>query len=234
MEHYHSDELIGAYLLNKLTAAERTMVQKRMAADPDFAESVRASEETIRFLEYLRDEKIRTQLRKHDADERRRIGKNRRRLLIVAVILCLICAGLWFFQTTRWEPENIARRNLLSLHERPVDSSLSSDNRELLKQAMEAFDSGDYQEAARLYHHVAQEGDATFVFEAKWNVLICHLAMDGPNERWMEEFRNLTNRASEPLRSRGHNLIGLFTSPLFRFFSTEGDSAITILKPRLI
>lgn len=233
MEHYQSDELIDAYILNELSAPEQAMIRRRISSDPDFAGSVREHEEMIHYLEGLRDKQIREQLKTYDEEESRRV-RPRRRLLFAAVVLSLLSAGFWFFQTTLWEPENIARRQLLPLHEGSANADVSPDTRDLLNNAAEAFDKSDYQEAARIFHHLAQQRHSKFAVESKWNLLICHLAIEGPNERWMEEMRKLTDQAPEPLHTQGLKLIELFSSPFYKIFSIESDSAITALKPRLI
>lgn len=234
MQHYDLDELIDAFLKKKLNASQAEMLKKMVASDAKIAETVEESVETYRFLQYLRYRQIKKQLQDFDeAENRTRKRLSMGRLLITSMFLLFGLIGSWILITSIYHPENLARRNFEPIvFNGTIPTGFSAEDTLHLHDANIFMKNRDYQNASRLWHaYLEKDG---YSLNAKWNVLMCHLAIHGPDPWWNEEMTSFLTIQDNPLLPKGKKIFQLVNSSLYRFITGNSSSAITALKPRLI
>ncbi len=236
MEEYTLEELIDTFLKGKMTDEDHNLLIHLINTDPSVSVQVNESIETYRFLEYARYQDTRKRLREFDEKANKPKHRSVYRALGVAFIFCFIAAiSGWVGLVQYCKPVNLAKRNFELIHgtaianekdktEDPINWDLAND----------FFVREDFQNAARLFQPYSESPDHNFKTQAKWNLLMCHLASEGPTIRWQEEVKKFLLHAPEPLKSKGIKLLAFIDSSFYRLAVQRPSSHFSLWKPRLI
>lgn len=177
MEQNHHNELIDAFLKKKFTAEEQSRIDRLLVTDPVFAETLAESKDAYKYLQYLRDQKIRKQLQDFD---KRQVNVHKkisyRKWVFVGVLLFVALILGWLELVQFCKPENIALRYYEPIKIQPAESILPTDDFTKLELANRLFENGDFENAASLYEEFAEYRANHFQTEAKWNILMSYLA----------------------------------------------------------
>lgn len=235
MDQNHYDELIDAFLKKKLTPADQARIDQLLVTNPAFAETLAESREAFKYLQYLQEQQIRKQLQ--DFDKRQvKIHKKiacRRWVLVGILFFAALILG-WLELVRFCKPEHIALRYFEQIEVKSGESTLSSDDLSKLELANSLFETGDFENAASLYQGFSESGANHFQEEAKWNVLMSYLAMNGPDHRWKKALDEFPVSPDHPLATRKNELHSFLNSPIFRLGTIVSPSAFSAIKPRLI
>ena len=235
MEQKNHDELIDAFLKKKLTAEDQSRIDQLLATDPDFTETLTASKDAYKYLQYLRDIQIRKQLQDFD---KRQVNIQKkvscRRWLAVGVLFFVTLILGWLELVQFCKPENIALRYFEPIEAKPLSSILSTEEITKLELANRLFETGDFENAANLYRAFAEGESNNIQTEAKWNVLMSQLAISGPDLRWKEALNEFPVEPDHPLYAGKKKLLQFMKSPMYRLGTIVSPSAFSAIKPRLI
>jgi len=235
MEQNHHDELIDTFLKKKLTAEDQSRIDFLLSTDPVFVEKLAESKEVYKYLQYLRDQKIRKQLEDFDKKETN-IHKKvayRRWLAFGALFFVALILG-WLELVQFCKPENIALRYFEPIKFQKAESILPTGDFSKLELANGLFESGDFENAASLYQEIGENSANHFQTEAKWNILMSSLAMKGFDERWKKAIAEFPVSPDHSLSTRKNELLRFLNSPLYRLGTIVSPSAFSAIKPRLI
>src|SRR5687768_16793602 len=202
MEQYNLDELIAAFLKGKLSKAEAATLKKLIESDPKIAELVDESTEAYHFLQYLKYKQIRNQLKEMDQNNIQGSKKFKfRRWITILLLVIIAIVAAWIFLAQSFDPQYLAQKNFEPVVIDDVHLTYSPEDILQLNTANEYFQQHDFQNASRIFS--AYTLNETSGIYAKWNLLMCHLALSGPDEFWKSEMLKFLAIPSNPFSSRG-------------------------------
>jgi hypothetical protein len=221
------DALIDDYLLGTITPVQREWLEKRMAADPEFAENVRHSQLAFRAIQLERNRLLKEKLKQLDQTAEAKPPKTTKRTAVLISMAGLII--LLFFLVSIYEsPACIAKRNLLEVAEVSIESQEMWDN------AVLAFLEADYDQAIRDFVTLAGDQETPCHYAAEWNVLMAQLALAGPGPVWHMALDAYIAEAPEPLAARAQMLKRKLESVYYRLLFSPMREKFSAIKPRLI
>ncbi len=230
------DDLIDDYLKDKISDVDRSHLELLMKRDPALASRLKESQETYRFLEYVRYKEIKKRLRDFDGVIPVDVNLNSfKRRWLFAILLIASILGAWICLFDYIKPIHLAERNFQIRYEN--DLALGKLTREDIlywNDATAYFLSGDFQNAARLFQPLSEYMHSSFSSEAKWNVLMCQLAIEGPTVLWKKEMNNYQSLVTGSFRMKAIKLLRISNSSLYRWLILTPSSHLSALKPRLI
>ena len=231
MKENNLEELIDGFLRNKLNSVDQARLQVIIDSDPEANKLLKDSQETYRYILHLRYKKLRDQLRKHDELEtvdRKPVWV--KRFFIAASFLLLIALGSYFVAVYSFSPRLVAKRNFEAI---PV-AGLSPEVSEYILTAEEFFSHENFHSAAKVYEPIIGMIDDKYAQHAKWNLLMCQLAMEGPTHEWKKEMLIFIADADEQFKMKGYKILRLYNSPFYRLSSGVLTRNFSPVKPRLI
>jgi hypothetical protein len=232
MEEHTLSTLIDQYLLGTISHEDRMELEALMASDPSVAESVRDSKEAYKALVHARNRQLREKLKQLDKSDPDPSGLKSKWFgwLILLMVPVLLYTYLTYFH---FDPASVARRNF---DQNPgLESSFVSwpQRTGAWKKANDAFLSEQYQEAIELYALLAEE-DSLRNAEARWNILLAQLALEGPSSNWRAGIELYARNTPEPFSSKAYKLGKLFESGLYKICCIRIRENLSAIKPRLI
>lgn len=205
-------DLIDQYLLGTISPENKSILERRMAAEPGFAEEVWQSRAAYQVIQYERYRRLKSQMLKWDRQSvwPRRWGP----LLVILTLLAgLLSWGIWYYA-----PERLALRyfedfssaeSVLISKEGPYD---------IWTQASAAFRSGDFENAIYLYSDFADKTDVRHRDPARWNILLSQLALQGMTPQWKADFDRFMSGTQNPFRDNRIRMQAAVEHPLGRIF----------------
>lgn len=223
-------ELVDSYLLGQISPENKKMLLDMMEADPVFAQHVRESEETFRLLKKARDRELRQKLKSWDTEIKKRTGGKNKLLLGLAAILLVI--SIWCWMDNHFSREHIAYQSFIAVQNQidatPQDSGI-------WQKGIEAFRQRDYDHALLIFMTVAEDHNSAMAYYAAWNVLLCQLALYGPDENWEREMVALTRLSPDPINANAAELLKKIHSPFYRiWYRGVFHKSLTSVKPKII
>lgn len=231
MKENNLEELIDGFLQNKLNRADQARLQEIINSDPQADKLLKESQETYRYILHLRYKKLRDELRKHDELEtvdRKPVGV--KRFFIAASILALVALGSYFVAVYSFSPRLVAKRNFEAI---PV-AGLLPEISEYILTAEEFFSHENFHSAAKVYEPIIDLIDDKYAQDAKWNLLMCQLVVEGPSQEWKKKMLVFTADAGEHFKMKGYKILRLYNSPFYRLSSSVLTRTFSPVKPRLI
>ena len=232
MKETDIDELIDAYLKNRLSVEDQLIFNKYMD-DPVFASRVKEAELTYRFLQYSRYKHLKKQLKEIDRNETPK-GRLSTNLFISATIIFIACVFTWLYMVYHFSPQRLAEKYFIPIPQNKYEHQMTEEDEIILNQANQFFVSGDFQNAARLYNPYILSSHFYFNKETHWNVLMCRLAMEGPSDPWKAEAADLIHSLPGSFKRESEKLLTLLDSPFYRFIMMFRSSRFSTWRPRLM
>ena len=227
---------IDSLLKGTISDRDRRELTNLMKQDPAVKELVNDSMETYRFLQFARDQQIKRQLVAFDAGQYPPVAKASYKPWIIAGAgFLFLLAITWLGLTIYFQQANIAKRyfEIQKLNETQQSANANPEIQTMIE-ATEYFLKNDFENAARLFQPVAENINSDLALVAKWNVWMCHLAKEGPTERWMNEFKKHNARFPDSFKSKGDELLRLLDSRIYKFFTPASAISFSTIKPRII
>ena len=231
MKENNLEDLIDGFLRNKLNVADQARLQEIIDSDPQADKLLKESQETYRYILHLRYKKLRDQLHKHDQlGTAVRKPSRIKRLFIAASFLLLVAFGSYLVAVYTFSPRLVAKRNFREI---PV-TGLSTEIADYILTAEDYFIHDNFQSAARLYGPTVEMNDDRYAHQAKWNFLMCQLAMEGPSAEWKKEVLVFIADADDHFKIQGYKVLRLYNSAFYRLSSDILMRNFSPVKPRLI
>lgn len=234
MKHRLFEELVDSYLLGQISPENKKLLLDQMEADPDFARHVKESEEAFRVLQLARQRELRRKLKAWDAADMRRSGRKKKTLLILLITILLGFAS-WCWLTYHYSPANLSRQSFHAVQNHFRISGENQMEAEKWKEGMQAFENEEYENAMIHFLSLPESDDAVLKNYRNWSILLCQLALGGPQSEWVERMKEFLEQAPEPFRSEAERLLKTFKSPLYIFFFHGVlKESVTSVQPKII
>jgi len=223
-------ELVDSYLIGHISPENKKMLLDLMEADPVFAREVRESEETFRLLKKARDRELRQKLKSWDTEAKKRISGKNKLLLCLAAIFLII--SIWCWMDNHFSREHLADQSFTAVQKQfnapPQDSGI-------WQKGIAAFRQRDYDNALLIFMSLADDQTSSMTYYAQWNVLLCQLALSGPDEDWEIEMETLTRISPDPIKAGAAELLKKIHSPFYRiWYRGVFHKSLTSVKPKII
>jgi len=225
MDEHRLATLIDQYLLGTISPDDRSQLEKLILSDPAVRTLVRESEEKNR--------RLKEKLRGLDKDELMRQGFFSKRIGLLTILLLVGIAGLYVL-AGYYTHESIALRNIETNPSRDNNAAYAAEDVAAWATAKNAFLARDFDSAIQHYITLSEHSESSWANDAKWNILLAQLAIEGPTPNWKMSLDTFTKSAPEPLRSKALKLSGLLDSFIYRLFQKQLRDKFSSLKPRLI
>ena len=223
-------ELVDSYLLGQISPENKKMLLDLVEADPVFAQQVRESEETFRLLKAARDRELRQKLLTWDTEAKKSISGKKRLLYCLAFILLLI--SLWCWMDNHFSREHIAYQSFNAVQRQIPATPQDSGS---WQKGIEAFRQRDYDKALLIFLTLAENQTSPAAYYATWNVLLCQLALYGPDENWENEMEALSRLSPDPIKANAVELLKKIHSPFYRiWYRSMFHKSLTSVKPKII
>jgi len=227
---------IDSLLKGTISDQDHRELNNLMKQDPTVKELVNDSMETYRFLQFARDQQIKRQLVAFDAGQYPPVAKaSYKHWVFAGAAFLFVVIIAWFGLTIYYQPVNIAKRNFEKQKLITIEQKSNADpETQNMMEATDYFLQNDFENAARLFQPVVENINSDLTHVAKWNVLMCHLAKEGPTERWRNEFKKQNPLFPESFKSKSNDLVRLLDSRMYKFFKPESSISFSTIKPRII
>ena len=219
MEDTKHDELLDAYLKNKINEDDRLKLYRMMESDEGMRQLVLESRKTHAFLQFLRYKQIKENLRAYDrsikdSPSKKIFNTKAKRLAFLFLLMAIVV----FSVCHHFSPESIAKRNFVNIL--PVDNRVDDIRNESaiiqIRAANDLFKSGEYQHAEIIFDHMGNDAYYTNRDLANWNALICRLALQGPTDDIRKGLARFHQSSNEQIRTKSKALTCILNS---RFYS---------------
>ena len=222
-------ELVDSYLLGQISPENKKMLLDLVEADPVFAQQVRESEETFRLLKAARDRELRQKLLTWDTEAKKSISGKKRLLYCLAFILLLI--SLWCWMDNHFSREHIAIQSFTAVQNQ---IEITPQYTGIWQNGIDAFRERDYDNAMLIFMTLADDQTSSMIY-AQWNVLLCQLALYGPDEAWENRVEKLSEMAPDAVKANAVELLKKIHSPFYRiWYHSVFHKSLTSVKPKII
>jgi hypothetical protein len=120
----------------------------------------------------------------------------------------------------------------------PENTVHASENRKYpagWQEGIDAFRRKDFEKAMVVFMSVPLNEDTTMADIARWNILLCQLAMNGPSNEWLADLNAFSKNAPDPMRAEAKKLLRVVHSSLFNnLFKGNLHKTFTSVKPKII
>ena len=222
-------ELVDSYLLGQISPENKKMLLDLVEADPVFAQQVRESEETFRLLKAARDRELRQKLLTWDTEAKKSISGKKRLLYCLALLLLVI--SLWCWMDNQFSREHIAVQSFTAVQKQ---IEIAPQYKGIWQNGIDAFRERDYDNAMLIFMTLADDQTSSMIY-AQWNVLLCQLALYGPDEAWENRVEKLIEMAPDPVKANAVELLKKIHSPFYRiWYHSVFHKSLTSVKPKII
>lgn len=232
MKEKDIDDLIDAYLKKRLSPEDQFRLDGLEREDPAFKKLISDCEETYRFLQYSRHSQLRAKFREIDKREVSS-GSSFRKYLLVLSFFIILCSMCYLNLIHSLNPERLAEKYFIPIPSNSFENTLVNDEIIYLRNAEKLFIQGDFENAALLYQPTTLI-NGQLRFDVQWNIMMCRLAIEGPNDQWKTELKRLMNVLPPTLQQKCKRLLQLLDSPLYRWAIFFRATRFSAIKPRLI
>lgn len=223
-------ELVDSYLLGQISPENKKMLLNLMEADPVFAQQVKESEETFRLLQAARDRELRQKLKRWDAEAKK--TNNGKKSLLYALTFILLVISLWCWMDNHFSREHIAVQSFAAVQKQ---IEITPQYTGIWQNGIDAFMERDYDNAMLIFMSLAQDQTSSMIDYAQWNVLLCQLALYGPDEAWENRVEKLSEMAPGPVKANAVELLKKIHSPFYRiWYHSVFHKSLTSVKPKII
>lgn len=236
MEETKHDELLDAYLKNKLSEDDRQKLYRMMKSDEGMRQLVFESRKTYAFLQFLRYKQIKENLRAYDRNindspEKKTFKPQALRLAFLFLLIVIAAFSI----RHHYSPVSIAKRNFINIISGgDAIDSISESAIIHLRVANDLFKMGEYQRAEVLFNHLGNDAYYTNRHIASWNTLICRLAMYGPTDDIRKELSAFHLSSDEQIRRKSEVLARILSSRFYSWIITTQVPELSVWKPRLM
>ena len=236
MEESKHDELLDAYLKNKLNDGDRQKLFRMMESDEGLRRLVFENRKTYEFLQFLRYKQIKENLRAFDRSiqdsPQKKTFKSRALRLVFLFLLMVI---VFFSIRHHYSPESMAKRNFVNIiSERETPDDLDESAIIHLRVAAELFMKNEYQKAAFIFDHIANDAYHTNRDIATWNALMCRLAAYGPAHDIIAQLPAFHSSPNRDIRLKSKALSRMLNSRFYSWIITSQVPELSVWKPRLM
>lgn len=233
MKEHNLNDWIDQYLLGTIDPEHKAQLEQLMAKDAVVAERVRDSQVAFDAIRLVRNRHLREKMREWDLDQPHQQGlissrAGRIGIFLVGLLVCIYLAGQYF------HPLCLAQRNFIDVNSMVTEARPGADEMSTWKAAEVAFNQKDFEKAILIYSSLAESPLSDQQYTARWNLLMAHLAVEGPGAGWLAGLEAFVHHAPEPLASGGRRLSEILHNPIYRWVYASGSSGISQIKPRLI
>ena len=201
-----------------------------MEADPLFAQQVRESEETFRLLKVARDRDLRQKLKSWDEEARKR--NNGKKMLMLCLAAIFLVMSIWCWMDNHFSREHIAYQSFTAVQKQ---FNATPQHTGIWEKGIDAFRQRDYDNALLIFETFADDETSSMAYYAQWNVLLCQLALYGPDEAWEAEMEALTRTSPELVKANAIELLKKIHSPFYRiWYRSIFHKSLTSVKPKII
>lgn len=234
MKETKIEELIDGHLRQKLSAEEHTQLQEMLMADPALKVLISESEEAYRYILHHKYKGIRNQLKEFDKNELQPTKSFRlKKWGICFGVFALFSILSLLTLSYSFQPSLIAKRYLEDVHIENI-SSMSAEVANNFIAAKRALHENDFQNAAGLFLALKDDKTEEVYEKARWNYLMCYLAIEGPASLWKNEMNIFIASADEHYKVKADKILRLYHSPLYRLVRKFSKAELSSLQPRLI
>lgn len=233
MKDTNLDELIDAYLKNRMTDEQKIHLDHQMESDPAIRKLVKESEIAYGYLRYKKYDAIRKQLQNYDRIKSQPTpGQKHTRSFIreLVVLLFTIVIGA-FYLSLHFSAERVARRNIITLASGTTASA--SGNIEF-SNAVNLFLDKKYSSAEIMFEQFLEDAVNDHTQIAAWNALMCELAQNGFNESIQKKLSMFSDVETLHLDQRSARIRSLSRSRIIRWFIFPAGNNVPPIRPRLM
>ncbi len=214
MEDHKLLELIDEYLLGTISPGDQAALEKKMAEDPETKRVVQESLDAFRVIQAARNQQLREQMKQWDkasgTGNRRKDSRVKTGLAVFAFLLLLVM-GSGYYYSPRVMADRYAGKAPFA-----AQALLSGEPLALWTKARFEFEHGHYAPAAQLFQTLSQFQDRRIAEEAKWQHLLCLLALGRSDGTWKSEMQALSGQTSHPHADEAREILSILDSWIYR------------------
>jgi hypothetical protein len=233
MDEHILTTLIDQYLLGTISPEDRSQLEQLILSDPSVNTLVRESEAAFKVLQHEKKRRLKEKLQELDKDELLQQGFFSKPMGWLTILLLVVIGGIYLL-AGYFTHASIALRNFEPYSGRNTHAADNSADIALWAQAQNAFLAKDFNAAIQHYIVLSKHPDESIASQAKWNILLAQLALEGPSPNWKMSLDTFTMTAPEPLKSKAFRLSDILDSLMYRLFQKQFHDRFSSMKPRLI